>query len=145
MADTRTSDHTPRATDGQHRRPGTDFVDRGLDRFEDALPALPAAVFRVQRSVVERLVDRSRHVLHVVGDAVSSIVSVGRNAAHTADETVPAATEVAATAATAVQGTPMSYEHWTRKDLYELARHLDVDGRSAMDKDELIAAIERSR
>jgi hypothetical protein len=201
MATSTTSDDTPRTAADQRRLPGADLVDRGLDRIEDGLPALPAAVFRIQRSVAERIVDQSRHALCVVGDAVSSTVTVGRNATRTvtgtarhageesadvatvgarrtigqaraqtartvdaasesgatvvdelrdlADETVSAATdvadEVAATTAAAVQGTPMSYEHWTKKDLYELAQDLDVDGRSSMNKDELIAAIERTR
>ncbi|MFN3216267.1 MAG: Rho termination factor N-terminal domain-containing protein [Acidimicrobiales bacterium] len=201
MATTTTSDDTPRGTDEQRRLPGADLVDRGLDRIEDGLPALPAAVLRIQRSVGERIVDQSRHALCVVGDAVSSTVSVGRNAARTvtgtarhareesadvatvgmrrtvgqaraqtartadaaraggatvadelrdlAEETVSATTdvadEVAATTAAAVQGTPMSYDHWTKKDLYDLAQDLDIDGRSTMNKDELIAAIERTR
>jgi hypothetical protein len=66
-----------------------------------------------------------------------------------ADATISAATdvadEVAATATAAVQGTPVSYDHWTKKDLYDLAQDLDIDGRSSMNKDELIAAIERKR
>jgi hypothetical protein len=201
MATITTSDDTPRDTTDKRRLPGADLVDRGLDRIEDGLPALPAAVFRIQRSVAERIVDQSRHALCVVGDAVSSTVSVGRNATRTvtgtarhageesadvaavglrrtvgqaraqtartadaargsgatvadelrefAEETVAAATdvadEVAATAAAAVQGTPVSYDHWTKKDLYELAQERDIDGRSAMNKDELVAAIERTR
>ena len=34
-----------------------------------------------------------------------------------------------------------SYEEWTRDDLYERARELDVEGRSDMTKDELIEAL----
>lgn len=201
MAISTTSDETTHTAADRRRLPGADLVDRGLDRIEDGLPALPAAVFRIQRSVAERIVDQSRHALCVVGDAVSSTVSVGRNATRTvtgtarhageqsadvastglrrivgqaraqsertadaardsggtmadelrdlADETVSAATDVAdeigATAASAVQGTPMSYEHWTKQDLYELAQDRGIEGRSSMNKDELIAAIERSR
>ncbi|MEZ5933577.1 MAG: Rho termination factor [Alphaproteobacteria bacterium] len=33
------------------------------------------------------------------------------------------------------------YEQWTKKELYERAKSLDIDGRSAMDKDELIQAL----
>ena len=33
------------------------------------------------------------------------------------------------------------YEDWTKQDLYERAKELDVDGRSKMDKGELIAAL----
>ena len=33
------------------------------------------------------------------------------------------------------------YEQWTKDDLYARAQELDVDGRSSMTKDELIAAL----
>lgn len=33
------------------------------------------------------------------------------------------------------------YEEWTRDELYDRARELDVDGRSDMTKDELIKAL----
>lgn len=33
------------------------------------------------------------------------------------------------------------YEDWTKDALYSRAQELDVDGRSSMDKDELIAAL----
>jgi hypothetical protein len=33
------------------------------------------------------------------------------------------------------------YEQWTRKELYERAKELEIEGRSAMDKDELIQAL----
>jgi hypothetical protein len=33
------------------------------------------------------------------------------------------------------------YEEWTKDDLYERAEELDIEGRSDMDKDELISAL----
>lgn len=33
------------------------------------------------------------------------------------------------------------YEEWSKEDLYERAKELDIDGRSDMTKDELIAAL----
>ena len=33
------------------------------------------------------------------------------------------------------------YEDWTKDELYQRAQELDVDGRSSMTKDELIAAL----
>ncbi|EIE52527.1 Rho termination factor [Salipiger aestuarii] len=33
------------------------------------------------------------------------------------------------------------YEEWTRDDLYARAQELEIDGRSGMNKDELIAAL----
>lgn len=41
-------------------------------------------------------------------------------------------------------GKARPYEDWTRDELYERARELDVDGRSGMDKSSLIDAL-RSR
>lgn len=38
-------------------------------------------------------------------------------------------------------GSAPPYEEWTKDDLYERAQELDVDGRSDMDKDELIEAL----
>lgn len=38
-------------------------------------------------------------------------------------------------------GKANSYEDWTRDDLYERARELDISGRSDMDKDQLIDAL----
>jgi hypothetical protein len=34
-----------------------------------------------------------------------------------------------------------AYEEWTKKELYKRAAELEIDGRSAMDKDELIKAL----
>ena len=42
-------------------------------------------------------------------------------------------------------GSSPRYEDWTRDELYERAQELDVDGRSDMDKDELVDALRRSR
>lgn len=33
------------------------------------------------------------------------------------------------------------YEEWTKEELYERAQELDIDGRSDMDKEELISAL----
>lgn len=38
-------------------------------------------------------------------------------------------------------GKAASYEEWTRDELYDRARELDVDGRSKMTKSELIDAL----
>lgn len=34
-----------------------------------------------------------------------------------------------------------AYEDWTKEELYERAQELDIEGRSAMSKDELIEAL----
>ncbi|NNE52398.1 MAG: Rho termination factor [Sulfitobacter sp.] len=38
-------------------------------------------------------------------------------------------------------GNQPPYEEWTKDDLYDRAQELDIDGRSDMDKDELIEAL----
>lgn len=38
-------------------------------------------------------------------------------------------------------GRSAPYEEWTRGELYERARELEIEGRSKMNKDELIAAL----
>lgn len=38
-------------------------------------------------------------------------------------------------------GESAPYEEWTKDELYERAQELDIDGRSDMTKDELIAAL----
>ncbi|WP_102108783.1 DUF7218 family protein [Oceaniglobus roseus] len=38
-------------------------------------------------------------------------------------------------------GKAPAYEEWTKDELYERAQELDIEGRSDMDKDELIAAL----
>ena len=38
-------------------------------------------------------------------------------------------------------GKSSPYERWTKKELYDRAAELEIDGRSKMDKDELIQAL----
>lgn len=38
-------------------------------------------------------------------------------------------------------GTAARYEEWTKDELYEQAKNADIEGRSKMDKDELINAL----
>ncbi|MBO9427395.1 Rho termination factor N-terminal domain-containing protein [Labrenzia sp. R4_1] len=38
-------------------------------------------------------------------------------------------------------GSQPPYEDWTKEELYERARELDIEGRSEMSKDELIGAL----
>jgi hypothetical protein len=38
-------------------------------------------------------------------------------------------------------GSSPAYEEWTKDDLYDKAKEVGIDGRSSMDKDELIHAL----
>lgn len=42
-------------------------------------------------------------------------------------------------------GKSPAYEDWTKEELYDRAQELDIEGRSDMDKDELIKALRESR
>ena len=42
-------------------------------------------------------------------------------------------------------GKAQAYEDWTKYDLYDRAAELDIEGRSDMNKDELISALRNSQ
>lgn len=42
-------------------------------------------------------------------------------------------------------GKSQAYEYWTRDELYERAKELEIEGRSDMNKDDLIKALRESR
>jgi uncharacterized protein YdaT len=42
-------------------------------------------------------------------------------------------------------GKAQAYEDWTRDELYERAQELEIEGRSDMNKDDLIKALRESR
>lgn len=82
----------------------------------------------------------------VAGDAAKQTAGQARaQAGRTADAAASAGEALLDDATDAVEssGRPVGvpYEEWTKADLYERAQELDVDGRSAMSKDELIAAL----
>ena len=61
--------------------------------------------------------------------------NVGREANHVVDETTRRVSEQPS------RGTP--YEEWTKAQLLERARELDIDGRATMNKSELVDALRR--
>ncbi len=90
------------------------------------------------RSAIDRTADQARvGVKEVAGQAKAQ----GRRASERVDAV---ATRTADRAIDAVSDSPSSgtpYESWSKEELYERARELDVDGRSTMNKKQLIAAL----
>lgn len=97
-----------------------------------------AVVVGQTRSATQRTVDElTANTKEVVGQARAQ----GRRGAAEIDDV---ADSTARRAVDAVDDGPSSgtpYEQWSKADLYERAQELDIEGRSAMSKRELIAAL----
>ncbi len=102
----------------------------GAERGEGDSPRIPAPVTPPPRlrAVGEKVRDAAASVSdRITGDEAES--PPVRRAEQPADEQ---------------QGPPGSgkpYEQWTKAELYERAQELDIEGRSKMTKDELVAAL----
>jgi hypothetical protein len=68
-----------------------------------------------------------RRVTEATGEATSRVLDDATRAAHPDDDR------------------PAQLEEWTKSELYDRARELDVDGRSTMTKQELIVAIRHAQ
>ncbi len=113
-------------------------IDRFLASIEERLPAVPAAGIKVQRAVNARMRD-------VVEDAT------GRFRTTTADDTErlektedAVADEVEDAVANVEDDVAPDYTSMTKAELYELAQARDLEGRSSMNKAELVAALGNS-
>lgn len=97
-----------------------------------------ATVVGQTRSAVDRTVDQAAiGAKEVAGQARAQ----GERATGRLDE-IADRTERRATAAVDPKpSTGTAYEGWTKQELYERAQELDIDGRSAMSKPELIAVL----
>jgi hypothetical protein len=79
------------------------------------------------------------HTREVIGQAEAQGAAVADVIGQEANRTVDRATD--AVSDSPPRGTP--YEEWTREELYERARELDIPGRASMNKAELIRALRR--
>jgi hypothetical protein len=115
-------------------------VADGASAAATAVRDAGATVVGQARSAVERTAARA-----VTG--INEVVGQARAQAIRASDRVDEAIEhTGARAVAIVDGTPSSgtpYETWTKDELYERARELDVDGRSSMSKRQLITALRR--
>ncbi|MDP9022453.1 MAG: Rho termination factor N-terminal domain-containing protein [Actinomycetota bacterium] len=94
--------------------------------------------------------DGAQRTVATARDATRRTATTARGAAReaavtardTSQETAETATsEARRTAEEASRAVGPDYEEWTRAELYERAQELDIEGRSQMNKDELVKAL----
>ena len=137
----------------------TPTITERLDRLETNLPAVPARIVRLQRTLAGACYDRTAAVVTAVADSTKNFLDTARVSGKTvtgqakAQGRRVAATATAETTALldsaidAVDGQPGSgtpYEQWTKAELLQRATELDIDGRSGMNKTQLIKALRNS-
>ncbi len=125
-----------------------------LDRVESNLPLIPRRVFRLQRSFADAgfsLACSTYRAINRSSDRVERTAKTGLNTVKgQAKAQAKIATDVAegevssllGRANRSVEGNPTErLETWTKADLYERAQELDIEGRSSMDKTQLVTAL----
>lgn len=116
------------------------LVNDGVRNVLDTSRTAGKTVVGQGRSVVERTTaTATAGVKEVTGQAEAQ----GKKVAEVVDKQ---ANRIVDRATNAVDGKPNSgtaYEQWTRAQLLERAKEVDVTGRSAMSKQELISALRR--
>ncbi|MEO6123400.1 MAG: hypothetical protein ABIR32_06790 [Ilumatobacteraceae bacterium] len=116
------------------------LVNDGVKNVLDTSRTAGKTVVGQGRSVVERTAaTASAGVKEVSGQAEAQGKKVAKVVDKQANRIVDRATD-------AVEGKPhqgTAYEQWTRAQLLERAKEVEVTGRSAMSKNELIAALRR--
>lgn len=161
-----------------------------LDRLEETLPAIPARIVRLQRTVAGAAYDQCNDAVQTIVGATRTFVGVARISGRTVTgQTRAASSKVLATArrnanlvvgqtkaqtrrvtetaqrevtgvvdaaidavdpadaldtVDATPGSGKPYEQWTKAELVERAKELDIEGRSGLDKKQLIAALRKA-
>lgn len=140
-----------------------DEVDRILATIESRLPALPAAGIKMQRAingrmrdVMEEAVGRFGGVAERTTDTAEEIADeVSATADEVADEVDETAAEAKGSVAQTIADTADAidraaetvapdYDELTKAELYDIAQRRDLDGRSTMNKAELVEALRSS-
>lgn len=149
-----------------------------LDRLENTLPAVPARVLRLQRTLVGGAYNQATDALDTVLDAtrrfldttrisgrtvtgqtraagsdllaaaqrnaaqvVGQAKAQGRRVAASAQHEVTDVIDAAIEAVDPMPGSGKPYEQWTKAELLDRARQLDIEGRTALNKKQLISAL----
>ena len=134
------------------------YLTDQLDRLEDALPAVPARVVRLQRTVAAASYDQWTASLSTMAEATRSFLGTartsgktvvgqtkaqGRRVAASAERETTRTLDAAIDAVDDSPGSGTPYEQWTRAELLERAKEIGVPGRSQLNKQELIDALRR--
>jgi hypothetical protein len=162
----------------------TTFTEQ-LDRFESSLPAIPARIVRLQRTLAGAAYDQYASMLQALTDSTKAVLGTARVSGKTVTGQVKSAGEQIASVTrtgartvagqTAAQGRRVSrsatgeatkllddaidavdsnadvespgsgrpYEQWTKSELLERARQLDIEGRTGLNKAQLIKALRK--
>jgi hypothetical protein len=161
--------------------PSTAEITSRLDDIEARLPAIPARIFKLQRTVAAANYDRTVAVFDAFAGSTKSFLGTARTSGKTVTGQARAAaedvvstvrtgvntvagqaaaqgkkvTEAAETETTklvdraidAVEDAPSTgtpYEQWTKAELVERAKELDIVGPTRMSKAELISTLRAS-
>lgn len=129
-------------------------INSTLDNVESRLPLLPRRVFRLQRSVADAGLSVAKTMIRAItgsSDRVERSARTGvktvagqakAQANMTADVAETEASSLLGRATRSVTGDSTDrLEEWTKADLYERAQELDIEGRSAMSKKQLVSAL----
>ncbi len=132
----------------------TPRIDAALDRIENKLPLIPRRMFRLQRAVSKAGFEAGRSILLALTNSADRVETSARTgvktvtgqakaqASRTADRAEDEAASLLGRATRSVEGESSErLQDWTKTDLYERAQELDIEGRSAMSKKQLVAAL----
>ncbi len=127
-----------------------DVTDQAIESSTDTLRTTGRRAAGDVKQATSTVANRARSAVDTVSRTVQS---AGKKAADVGDRTLDEASEAAdrvvkavdtAAAETAAAGATRPsgpYQNWSKDELYERAQELDIDGRSAMSKGQLVKAL----
>ena len=114
-------------------------VGRQVGRFTSTAQSAWSTTAGQTRSAVERT---TRTAQTTGAEAAGQARAQARRTATAAERSSTALLDDATRAVDPIQdGRPASLEEWTKDELYERAQELDLDGRSSMNKQQLVRAL----
>ena len=134
------------------------FTDQ-LDQLEARLPAVPARLVHLQRTLAGATYDQVTSSVATVAAATRAFLGTtktagktvagqataqGRQVARSAEREATRTLDAAIDAVDDRPGSGTPYEQWTRAELLERAKETGVTGRTQMTKRQLIAALRTS-
>lgn len=129
-------------------------ITKRLDALERRLPALPASMLRLQRTINRRVLCGARDLAGTAAKSVGTVAKSGETAMKatigqaraqariTSDTAVSESERLADAVDDKADTSPDGpYESWTKNELYDRAQELDIEGRSTMSKQQLVKAL----